>query len=495
MRSVLVGLSALALAAPAQAAEWGLVVGIDDYIYQRPLKGAANDARDIARAMQGRDMARVEVLLNQSASKQAVSEAWTSIVAEAAPGDTIIFTYAGHGAAEPDLNGDEKTAAYPDDVLDEAFLLANFTDRNDRGLAERIVDDELNQWFASAEDKGLRVVFVADACHSGTMTRQSASSRFAGSYEAPEIATGAPRDLQNVVFIAGAQQDQAVPEVNIAGEMRGATSYAFARALEGAADKNGDGTVTRDELSGYVSGVVASFSDQARPSILPLARGAEAVFGDPIAPSGAAPAEARITLAIASGGMIGRYGADVIRDYGDATLNWDDPAGVVKNAEGDEVALNVTGKIAMRRVVEKYRLLERLKTAAATGPVEAKLTGGARIWKVGEQTELVIGARSKPFLTVFTLSNTGRVSLAFPYDAKEAGPQQPEAAIRFAFEITPDGVGVEHVAAIATDQPPEELRALLAKGGPARQVFPLLDALLDGRAVEAGVARIVTKKP
>lgn len=494
-------LAALAPQLSARAAEFGLVVGVDDYIYQRPLKGAANDARDIALAMQGRDMARVEVLLNQAASKAAVTAAWASLLAEAGAGDTIIFTYAGHGAAEPDLNGDEKTATYPDDVLDEAFLLANFTDRSASGFAERIVDDELNQWFAAAADKGVRVVFVADSCHSGTMTRQSNSSRFAGAYAPPDGGEPAPppppRELENVFFIAGAQQDQAVPEVSIAGEMRGATSYAFARALEGAADRDGDGVVTRDELSSYVSGVVANFSDQAQPSVLPLARGGDPVFGGPAAPAAAAGTPGakppRVTLAAASGALTGRFGADVIRDYGAATLNWDDSAGVVTNAEGDSVALGVEGKIQIRRVVDKFRLLETVRSASAQAPFITKLSGGARVWRVGERTELVIGAREKPFLTVFTLSNIGHAMLAYPYSVKEAGPQKPEDEIRFAFEITPDGVGVEHVIAIATAESPNELRTALAKGLPARRIEPLLTALTEGREVEASVARIVTK--
>ncbi|MEL6794731.1 MAG: caspase family protein, partial [Pseudomonadota bacterium] len=122
IRAAALSLALGALAAPVHSAEFGLVVGVDDYVYQTPLKGAANDARDIALAMQGRDMARVEVLLNQAASKEAVTAAWNSLLAEAQAGDTIIFTYAGHGAAEPDLNGDERTATYPNDDKDEAFL-------------------------------------------------------------------------------------------------------------------------------------------------------------------------------------------------------------------------------------------------------------------------------------------------------------------------------------------------------------------------------------
>ncbi|MEO1613401.1 MAG: hypothetical protein AAFU55_13775, partial [Pseudomonadota bacterium] len=411
-------------------------------------------------------------------------------------GDTIIFTYAGHGAAEPDLNGDERTATYPNDDKDEAFLLANFTDRSARGFAERIVDDELNQWFAAAAAKDVRVVFVADSCHSGTMTRQSNSTRFAGAVTPPSDAAtvqAGPVDLDNVVFIAGAQQDQAVPEVSIAGQMRGATSYAFARALEGAADRDGDEVVTRDELSAYVAGVVANFSDQAQPSVTPLARGAEPVFGRPASAPAAEETPPRITLASASGALIGGYGADVVRDYGAATLNWDEAAATVANAEGDDVAHNVLGKIQVRRVVDKFRLLEQVKAASAAAPFTTQLTDGARLLNVGDQVELVVGSRQKPFLTVFTLSNIGEASLAYPFSREEAGPQNGAAPLSFVFEITPEGVGVEHVVAIATDEAPNELRRALSKDLPARRIEPLVADLLQGRAVEASIARVVTR--
>lgn len=496
----------LLAAAPLGAAEYGLVVGIDDYVFERPLKGAANDARDIARALQGRDPARLEVLLNQAASRAAVEAAWTSILAEAGEGDVIIFTYAGHGATEPDANGDERTAAHPDDRLDEVFLLANFTDGSVSGFAERIVDDEIGAWFDAARAKGVRVVFLADSCHSGTMTRQAASSRFAGAVTPPEgapVAAGgaAPvsdeEERDNVIFIAGARQDQAVPEISIAGRMRGAASYAFARALEGAADRDRDGVVTRDELEAYIGGLTSSLSDQAVPSVMPLSRGSAPVFGGGGGPETApAPEPPQITLATLSGASFGDWGRGAGEAaWGEATLNWDETSGVVVNSEGDEVANGVFGKIAMRRVVDKFSLLERVRDAAAIAPFTASLEGGGHVRRVGDRVELVIGARTKPYLTVFTLSNVGGAALAFPYDASEAGPQAPAAALRFAFEVTPDGIGVEHVVALATDRPPEELRAALAKGGPARQVFPLVDALLAGREVEAAIGRVVTKGP
>ena len=85
--------------------------------------------------------------------------------ARRAHGDTLVLTYAGHGGQEPArVPGSER------DGLDEMLLLSGFTSSGP-GTRERIRDDELNLWFAEAGERGLRVIFVADSCHAGTLTR------------------------------------------------------------------------------------------------------------------------------------------------------------------------------------------------------------------------------------------------------------------------------------------------------------------------------------
>jgi len=66
-------------------------------------------------------------------------------------------------------------------------------------------------------------------------------------------------------------ENKLTPEVTIEGEKRGALSWAFARALEGRADKNGDGQVSEFELIGYlVPAVHALVESQQTPQVLPL---------------------------------------------------------------------------------------------------------------------------------------------------------------------------------------------------------------------------------
>ena len=68
-------------------------------------------------------------------------------------------------------------------------------------------------------------------------------------------------DSSNVILLAGAADDRVSPEVSIDGKARGALSYAFARSLEGHADADKDGVITRKELVQFVRATVPQRSD------------------------------------------------------------------------------------------------------------------------------------------------------------------------------------------------------------------------------------------
>ena len=95
------------MAAPASAAElYGLVVGIDDYVGEgNDLDGAANDAADVAQSLTRAGAKEVVRLVNAEATKERIFAAWEDLTAKAQPGDTIVFTYAGHGSQEPEPKG------------------------------------------------------------------------------------------------------------------------------------------------------------------------------------------------------------------------------------------------------------------------------------------------------------------------------------------------------------------------------------------------------
>ncbi len=82
-----------------------LVVGIDKYKEIRNLDGAVNDAKLLSSALRkaGVNLPNSRILLNKQATRVAFVRAWRNMVREAKPGDTLILTFAGHGAQEDDM--------------------------------------------------------------------------------------------------------------------------------------------------------------------------------------------------------------------------------------------------------------------------------------------------------------------------------------------------------------------------------------------------------
>ena len=334
-----------AVAAPASAAElYGLVVGIDDYVGEgNDLDGAANDAQDVAQSLTRAGAKEVIRLVNAEASKERIFAAWEDLTAKAQPGDTIVFTYAGHGSQEPEPKGRHDEA----DGLNENFLLGKFLPLGP-GTKERILDDEMFEWVQQADKKGVKVVFVADSCHSGGMERSASAPgvRFRKMetptiaadqlhLPPPEISKLTEDDFDNVTFVGAVAEDKLTPEVTIDGKKRGALSWAFARALEGRADKDGDGQVSELELLGYVVPAVhAQVESQQTPQVLPLRARSVALLTlrEGKAPAAAPAGSNDLKLKVAVEGGDGTAFADllyatVVADKTQADLIWSVPEG------------------------------------------------------------------------------------------------------------------------------------------------------------------------
>jgi metacaspase-1 len=73
------------------------------------------------------------------------------------PGDTLVFTFAGHGGEVPDLNGDEEDQRRK---RDQTLVCYN----------RQLIDDELRACWGLFRP-GVRILMLADSCHSGTVAR------------------------------------------------------------------------------------------------------------------------------------------------------------------------------------------------------------------------------------------------------------------------------------------------------------------------------------
>jgi uncharacterized caspase-like protein len=503
------GLAAfVAAASPALAERYALVVGIDRYAPPIPsLHGAVADARDIAAALEAAGTRRTILLTDEAATKEGVEAAWRSLVDEAAPGDTIVFTYAGHGAQEPAAPGDPEEP----DGLDETFALSGFA-LSGPGLAERLVDNEVAQWLKDAEARKLKVVFVADACHSGTMYRSVPAGL---SYRAvPKLqidraellAFAPPAPIvservgaqDSVTFLAGVADGRLVPEVTIGGVARGALSYAFARAVEGAADADGDGTVTERELVGFVRATVQQRTEsQQVPQSFPAVSRAIPLF-EP-GPAAATPmtpaAGGLLSLAFRNGtGPETVPGARIVAKGAEADLVYDVAARRVEKPVAGVVAEEVDPE-GLGGIVAKWRAIAVLREMATHGIVGFDVAGGARSHERGERLVVALAPTRHRYLTLFNLPPNGRVEFLYPLSADERDADWSGRTFALPLAVRDPPFGAEHLVAILSDHALDGLHdglRGLRGGGDAADLPDMLRHALKGVTVAIGVADIYT---
>ncbi|MEQ8965399.1 MAG: caspase family protein [Azospirillaceae bacterium] len=280
--SLAAGALALGLAAaPAAAGTSALVVGVDDYSDStalNDLKGAVADARDIAGALESLDVAPIELLLDDRASRPTVFAAWDRLIADAAAGDTIVVFFAGHGGQLAEARPGEE-----DDGLDEIFMLGDFDPEDSHSL---ILDNEFYGWWQQAAAKAVDIVFIADTCHSGGLDR-TLRTRWGGTYDVsaddiPDLPAEDPdAPLPHVTRVLAALEHQVIPELLFEGEgWRGALSYVLGHGLRGAADLDRDGAIRRSELRRYVVDQVRHEAGaRHRPDVRPLEGPDPVLFG------------------------------------------------------------------------------------------------------------------------------------------------------------------------------------------------------------------------
>ena len=145
MASVLVSLSAGA------ATKYGLVVGINDFLYQNDLDGCVTDANNVYSLLTnyggGWTSSNITKLTDSKATKSAILNAISSYANKAVSGDTFIYTQSSHG-------GEGVLCCYDDNIsaTELGTALRNFK-------------------------SGVTVLCVIDACHSGSLPNKDANSK------------------------------------------------------------------------------------------------------------------------------------------------------------------------------------------------------------------------------------------------------------------------------------------------------------------------------
>ncbi len=417
----------LAPAAPAWAADiHALVVGIDKYAQGRNLEGAVNDADAIANAMRGLG-AKVTLLRNGEASRDAILGGWNRIIETARPGDTLVFTYAGHGQQQPErVKGSEKKGK------DQLLQLGGYIDKEGNpGQRERILDDEIYDLILKASTRKLRVILVIDSCHSGNMYRSlspeaGVNFRYGGegqpSANDPWNGKTLPPEgplPENVFFYSASQPDEKVPEIPHNGKQHGALSVAFVEALTGGAAKKGDSPfITHEELTLYLRTRVSNFGAQIQnPDVEPRSQ-----YDSPVLPvvtraAGTVPQpdqRPEVTLRVTGVAaeklrpvLAGTPGLRIAGE-GRADLIWDAARREAVDGRGHVAATNI-GEAGLPGLIQKHQALTWLNQQPVTPPLDFQITPARGEHHRGDEVRFSIGGVDGLSLVVFNLAGDGTV--------------------------------------------------------------------------------------
>jgi hypothetical protein len=479
------------------------------------LQGCINDAKAIEAAVRPL-AATTRLLLDGEVTRAAFLRTWQEMVADSAPGDTLLVTYAGHGSQERQPNPSGSGTA---GGLHVAFILANFDSSMAGHNQERILDEEMQGLWKSVQDRN-KVIFVADACHSGGMTRKidlriAAELRYrtAGLYDVEneiQAQVTIPRapnvlELPHVVFLSGAQPSELVPEFTIDGRPQGALSWSFANALAGRADSNRDGVVSGAELSSYVLRSIRLLSDSGQhPNVrwpqADVRSGLEVRPDDALfflrsatKPPAQEPENGQVRVEIR--GTSNDQRSAIARTLKDARLvdpgqaaelTWDASTREVFDKFGNTQASRVIAG-DLQAVVDRARAIEAIRQMTLKSGLDMRLVlpnesvfaspsvASDRTHVRGTHLMLVATHLRYRYFVLFNITGNGTVQFLYPLRERNDSPTiDPEAPYKLRLDVSAP-FGADHIVAVASAQELPEFLTLLRK--------------LDGRKEAAQAAK------
>ena len=512
--------SPLQLSNPDGGEVRALVIGIDDYQRVRKLKGATADARDIDASLRTMGVKDVTSLINAKADRPSVLREISALVERTKSNDIVFLSIAGHGAQEP-----ERIKGSQPDGMEDVFLLPGF-EATAAGSQQRILGSEFNHFIKQFELRGAKVIFVADTCHGGGMVRdidpraEEMSFRQIPTYTLlvddlkPVAAQDDPRselDLDRTTFLAAVDRSTKAPEVRVPGVdgLRGALSYAVARAIEGNADADHDGKVTLKELFANIRQVVYQLSDQRQnvvtmtsPNRSPdtdvafgLTRGVTLIQGPIEGPQPSAPRPAASPSASASPAASGsaqvllpapklqigeRVTAPVrlaaldgktsyfptlkprdstfqaVQPTDNPDLIWD-PASHDVIAWGDVIAYGVD-LADLPTVIDRTAAIRALKRMATQSPQVMRVSPDDRLQHSDQKINIDLSDVDGRAVVLFNVSGDGTIQMLYPIGA-DASPAR-SANLRLPLRVS-QPFGAEQVVAVTSQQRMVDLEKVL----------------------------------
>lgn len=254
-----------------------LIIGIADYVntsfehlgeeYKfKDLRYSVNDARDMKELLEQK-YTRVRTLINEDATYQKIKESLKNWLGAVGENEVAVLYFSGHGAFQPDMNGDET------DGFDEVLVPYDYSK-----AGKFIVDDEINEWLNGLTSE--KVVYIADSCHAGTSSKAvrsfttQANTKSAGN--ALEDSIGEDLMETEGVNVKGSSGKKIVsleaskPNQNAIEDeelKQGVFTHFLMQGMKGEADKDGNGKISPEEVYDYSEQKVIQYTNSQQEPI------------------------------------------------------------------------------------------------------------------------------------------------------------------------------------------------------------------------------------
>lgn len=194
-----------------------LLIGINYYETQYKLSGCITDVESLNNKFcSSYDIKMITDLTNKKPTRSVILSEFTALLESANSGDTVLFTFSGHGSHTTDLNREEI------DGQDEMIISSDL---------QYIIDDDFKTIIHQKLKTGATLIALFDSCHSGTILDLK--------YSYPSYTTSVSTSLNtidtngNVILISGCLDNQTSAEADIVeGKVSGAMTWSLLETLK-----------------------------------------------------------------------------------------------------------------------------------------------------------------------------------------------------------------------------------------------------------------------
>tara|TARA_Y100000389_G_scaffold204545_1_gene257862 strand:- start:5097 stop:6059 length:963 start_codon:yes stop_codon:yes gene_type:complete len=198
-----------------QPAKFACLIGINYQNTSSELHGCVNDVlklRNILQTKLGYKSNNIMTLTNNQGTRNNILANFARLLQNSIEGDTLFFSFSGHGAFTKDLNSDE------DDGRDEFIVCVD---------NKSIIDDEFKIIIDKYLKPNVKLFALFDNCHSGTILDLPYQY-----IATDEFKTHNSTDTKGeVICLSGCRDNQVSMDAYIKGTFNGAMTWALSEVL------------------------------------------------------------------------------------------------------------------------------------------------------------------------------------------------------------------------------------------------------------------------